>query len=134
MRKTKFEYPPKLLKLHHRAKKLEYLSIIYLVLIIIGYILVKGNSQIIKSNMYEDILSLIPPILFLITSRIFYKKPTKDFPYGYHRIISIGYLLSALALTIIGFSLLIENSLTLLKAEHIVIGNITLFGHVVWLG
>lgn len=87
-----------------------------------------------KTGWYEDLLSLTPPLAFLITSKIYLKKPNKRFPYGYHRAITIGYLCSALALFGIGVFLLFDSSVTLIRQEHPTVGLVTLFGHPVWLG
>ncbi|PIQ20285.1 MAG: cation transporter, partial [Cytophagales bacterium CG18_big_fil_WC_8_21_14_2_50_42_9] len=75
-----------------------------------------------------------PSISFLIASRIFMKSPNNEFPYGYHRVVSIAFLCSALALFSIGGFLVIDSIITLVKQEHATIGTVVLFGHQIWLG
>jgi cation diffusion facilitator family transporter len=93
-----------------------------------------GNSQAMKTAWFEDLLSLTPSASFLIASRLALKEPNGDFPYGYHRAASIAYLCSAVALLAVGGFLLVDSTITLLKAEHPTIGTVVLFGKQVWLG
>ena len=129
-----FEYPPELEKDFEKAKRIEWITIIYLLSTVVVMYLTMGNSQAMKTAWFEDLLSLTPSISFLIASRIFVKKPTNEFPYGYHRVVSIAYLCSSLALFAVGGFLLIDSVLTLVKQDRPTIGMITLFGHSFWLG
>ena len=65
-------------------------------------VLVLGSSQAMKTAWIEDLLSLIPPIAFLLAVRFNTRGPTRRFPYGFHRTVSIAYLCSALALFLMG--------------------------------
>jgi divalent metal cation (Fe/Co/Zn/Cd) transporter len=96
--------------------------------------LVMGNSQTMKTAWVEDMLSLTPPISFLIATRLVTKKPNDQFPFGYHWASSISYLVSALALFSTGGFLLIDSLISLTRQEHPTIGIVVLFGHSVWLG
>jgi cation diffusion facilitator family transporter len=129
-----FEYPEHLEEKFEKAKKIEWITIGYLVSALIGMYLVMSTSQAMKTAWVEDILSLIPPISFLIASKIYTRPPNQDFLYGYHRVISIAFLISAVALCAIGFSLLIDSVIKLLKTEHATISSVMIFGHQVWLG
>ena len=60
--------------------------------------------------------------------------PTGRFPYGFHRIVSIAHLCSALALFVMGTYLLVESIIKLITAEYPTINSIELFGQTVWLG
>jgi cation diffusion facilitator family transporter len=82
----------------------------------------------------EDILSLIPPIAFLISTRVRDRRANRKFPYGYHRATSIAYLCGSVALLSFGLFLLIDSLLKLVTLEHPSIGTVVLFGHQVWLG
>jgi divalent metal cation (Fe/Co/Zn/Cd) transporter len=80
------------------------------------------------------VLSVLPAITFLICTRIARRKPTKDFPYGFHGAVSIGYLFASLALMGMGAFLLIEAAMKLIAGERTTIGGVTIFGHTVWAG
>jgi len=96
--------------------------------------LVLGSSQAMKTAWIEDLLGLIPPIAFLVAARFNTRGPTARFPYGFHRIVSVGHLCSALALFVMGAYLLVESVLKLITAEYPTINSIELFGRTVWLG
>jgi divalent metal cation (Fe/Co/Zn/Cd) transporter len=82
----------------------------------------------------EDILSLIPPIAFLISTRVRDRPADARFPYGHHRATSIAYLCGSVALLSFGLFLLGDSLLKLIAMEHPSIGTVVLFGHQVWLG
>jgi len=96
--------------------------------------LVLGSSQAMKTAWLEDLLGLIPPVAFLVAARFNTRGPTARFPYGFHRIVSVGHLCSALALFVMGAYLLVESVLKLITAEYPTINSIELFGRTVWLG
>lgn len=117
-----------------RARRLEWITIAYLVSAVGLLALVLGSSQAMKTAWFEDLLSLIPPIAFLLAERYNSKAPTERFPYGFHRTVSIGHLCAALALFAMGGYLFVESVAKLVTAEHPTIGAITLFGQTFWLG
>jgi cation diffusion facilitator family transporter len=129
-----YELPPDKKKVHSRAVRLEWLTIVYLVTAIVFIRLTMGASQAMKVAWLEDMLSLIPPMSFLIASRIRNRGPNERHPYGWHRSISIAYLISAVALLVMGVVLLLDSILKLILFEHPTIGTVTLLGHHVWLG
>ncbi|MGV3541462.1 MAG: cation diffusion facilitator family transporter [Rufibacter sp.] len=130
----RFEYPEELQPVFKKAKKLEWITIAYLISTAALVYLTMGNSQAMKTAWFEDLLSLTPAVSFLIASRVFHKKPNKDFPYGYHRVVTIAYLVSALALFSVGGFLIVDSIMTLVKQEHPTIGIKVIFGHEIWLG
>lgn len=129
-----FEFPDELQPLFKKAKRLEWLTIAYLISTATAIYFTMGHSQAMKTAWFEDLLSLTPAIAFLVASRVFMKPPNKEFPYGYHRVVSIGYLCGALALFAVGSFLVFDSIMTLLKAEHATIGTVVIFGHQIWLG
>jgi cation diffusion facilitator family transporter len=129
-----FEYPPELVPDFKKAKKIEWITIVYLVITVGVMYATMGNSQAMKTAWFEDMMSLTPSISFLIASKIFTKPTTKDFPYGYHRVVSIAYLCSSLALFAVGGFLVIDSAITLIKAERPTIGTVMVFGKQIWLG
>lgn len=117
-----------------KATYLEWLSIAYLCSVSILMYLVMGASQAMKTAWIEDILSIVPPCMFLLTNHYRNKTPDKHFPYGYHGITSIGYLVSSLALLIVGGYLMVDSTLKLIHQEHPTIGMQEYFGVDMWLG
>jgi cation diffusion facilitator family transporter len=132
--KHHFELPANKMPVYRRAIRLEWLTIAYLISAIALIYLTLGNSQAMKTAWIEDMLSLIPPIVFLIASRIRHRRPNERYPYGYHRAVSIAYMCAALALTLMGAFLLLDAALKLISMEHPSIGTVEVFGHRVWLG
>lgn len=128
------ELPPEEERTLRRARRLEWLTIAYLLSAIVILALVLSNSQAMKTAWAEDILSLIPPLAFLVASRFNVRPPTDRFPYGFHRITSIAHLTAALALFTMGAFLLFDALHRLITAEYPTIGSIDLFGQTLWLG
>jgi divalent metal cation (Fe/Co/Zn/Cd) transporter len=62
------------------------------------------------------------------------RPPTKRFPYGYYRVVSVGFLVAAASLSIIGLWLLYDSLTVLVRRERPPIGTMHLFGHTFWLG
>ena len=128
------ELPPDRQLMNDKAVRLEWWTIAYLSSAIFVIYLTLGASQAMKTAWFEDILSLIPPIAFLIAQRFRTKDPDKEFPYGYHRAVSIAFLCASLALFLMGAFLLFDAVMNLIAAEHPSIGVVQLFGHQIWLG
>ncbi len=129
-----FELPPDLRKALKKAKKLEWITVFYLITVTIVMYLSLGSSQAMKSAWLEDVLSLVPSIAFLISTKINSKAPNKKFPYGYHRVFSISFLTGAVALLGMGLFLVYDSSMALIKADHPTIGSKIFFGYEVWMG
>ena len=129
-----FEFPDELKPLYQKAKRLEWLTVAYLLSAALAMYLTMGNSQAMKTAWVEDMLSLTPSVAFLIISRIFLRPANEEFPYGYHRVVTIAYLCSSLALFTVGGFLLVDSAITLIKADRPTIGTVVVFGHQIWLG
>ena len=128
------ELPPDKSRVLRRAVRLEWLSLAFLVTAVLAMYVALGSSQAMKAAWIEDLLSFLPPIAFLITNRIRAKEPTGDHPFGFHRSVSVGYLVSASALLTMGTYLVVESALGLVAAEHTPIGLVTAFGSTFWAG
>jgi len=128
------ELPPELDDVHRRAVRLEWITIAYLITAILAIYFTLGSSQAMKGAWLEDILSLAPPIAFLVAARVRYRRPNRDFPYGYHRAVEVSYLVAALALLSMGLFLIVDSVLKLLHGDHPPIGMVELFDWQVWLG
>lgn len=129
-----FELPPELQKELHSAKKLEWITVFYLVSVVIIMYLTMGSSQAMKTAWLEDLLSLVPSIAFLIAIKINTKAPNDKFRYGYHRVFTIAFLIGASALLSMGLFMVYDSSMSLFKAEHPTIGSKIFFGKQIWMG
>ncbi|NQX13768.1 cation transporter [Microbacteriaceae bacterium VKM Ac-2855] len=116
------------------AARLEWGTIAFLAVSVILVFLVLGSSQAMRTAWIEDLLSFLPPIAFLIATRVIRRRPTAEHPYGFHRATAIAHLVAAVSLLVTGSVLLVESALTLLTAEHPTIGGVQLFGATIWLG
>lgn len=128
------ELPPAQAEALRKAKRLEWVSIGILTVTATLVLLVLGNSQAMRAAWFEDLLSFIPPIAFLVAVRISRRRPTPRHPYGHHRSVAVGHVVAAVALAGMGSFLVVESGLSLIRAEHPTIGTVALFGHSVWLG
>ncbi|MET0885593.1 MAG: cation transporter [Mycetocola sp.] len=128
------ELPEKQQETLKKAVRLEWITIGFLVVTVSLVFLVLGNSQAMKAAWIEDLLSFIPPIVFLVALRVARKKPNPKHPYGYHRSVGVGHLVAAVALVTMGTFLIIDSATGLIAAEHPSIGSVELFGQVFWLG
>ncbi|HZW46128.1 MAG TPA: cation diffusion facilitator family transporter [Microvirga sp.] len=117
-----------------RAKKLEYWTLAWLVTVVPLMALVVGSSQAMKTVWIEDMLGFIPPIVFLISARLERKEPTDAFPFGFDRVNSAAFVVSAVALTLMGLYLLFEAVMTLAKAEYPTVGTLRVLGRDIWMG
>jgi cation diffusion facilitator family transporter len=128
------ELPAELDDLHRRAVRLEWITIAYLITAVTAIFFTLGSSQAMRGAWLEDLISLAPPIAFLIADRVRYRPPNNSFAYGYHRAVEIAFLAAALALLIMGLFLVGDSALKLLSGEHPPIGMVELFDWQVWLG
>jgi cation diffusion facilitator family transporter len=129
-----FRIPPDKKPVSDRAKKLEWLTIIFMLSIIALIGLVMGSSQTMKALWVEDAFSLVPPIAFLLGRRFNHRPPDDRFPYGYRRAVAIGFQTAAVALLAVGLYTLIDSAMKLISAEAPTIGTVELFGRRLWLG
>lgn len=117
-----------------RAIRLEWITLVFLAVTVTLVGLTVGSSQAMRAAFFEDLLSFIPPIAFLVAVRIIRTPPSRRFPYGLHRSVGVGHLVAAVALTAMGGFLIVESISTLIAAEHPTVGTVVVLGHVVWLG
>src|SRR5690606_26479505 len=101
-----FEFPAEQQQALRRARRLEWITLLYMASAIVLMYLVMGSSQAMKSAWLEDLLSLVPPIVFLVAGRIALWPPTRRFPYGFHRAVAIAFLCASVALFAVGAWLL----------------------------
>ncbi len=117
-----------------RAVRLEYWTIAWMGSVVLVMGLAMGSSQAMRTAWIEDLLSIIPAIVFLVVTRLEKKPPSRLFPFGFARAHSLAFLVSAVALTAVGSLLLFESVMTLVKQEHVTVPPIRLFGVELWSG
>ena len=129
-----FELPPNLRKVLKKTKKLEWITLIYLLSVAVIMYLSLGSSQAMKTAWLEDVLSLIPSLAFLITTKVNDRSANENYPYGYHRVFSISFLAGAVAVFGMGVFLIYDSGLALINSHHPTIGFRTVFGYRIWMG
>lgn len=118
----------------HKARRLQWVGLAYLLSCVVVVYLAMGSSQAMKVAWVEDLLSLIPPIAFLIAIRRTRKPPSVSHPYGHHRTVGAAHLAAAVALLAMGVFLVVDSASGLIAGEHPPIGTVRLFGHTFWAG
>ena len=126
--------PPALADDFSRAKRLEWWTLFWMGTVVTAMYFTMGSSQAMKSALIEDVLSLVPAVTWLIAARLEPKDPTAKYPFGLVRVNSLAFLVSAVALTLVGAFLFYEGAKTLIAQEHPTVPPIELFGQDVWLG
>lgn len=126
--------PGQIAKDFAHARRLEWWTLFWVSSVVVVMFFATGSSQAMRTAWFEDILSLVPAIVFLIAARLETRGPTKAFPFGFHRVQSLAFLISATALSAVGVFLLFESAMTLIKQEHVTIPPVTLFGQTLWMG
>ncbi|HET9680343.1 MAG TPA: cation diffusion facilitator family transporter [Gammaproteobacteria bacterium] len=132
--RCQYELPQDKQKLLKKAKTLEWWTIFFLLTITVVMYFALGSSQAMKTAWIEDVLSMIPPIVFLIAMHFSGKPPTEQFPYGHHRTMMLSFMVAAVAVLVVGLYLLYGAIATLLKGHHPTLNHISLFGWYVWSG
>lgn len=126
--------PPEQRAALHRAKRLQYVGLAYLTSCVVVVYLVMGSSQAMKVAWIEDLLSLIPPIAFLLAAHRVRLPPSPAHPYGRHRAIGTAHLAAAVALLAMGLFLVYDSGSGLIAGDHPPIGTMQVLGHTVWSG
>src|SRR5690242_6998832 len=129
-----FRFPAEQWKERDRARRLAWLSIALLTSGAIAIAITVGQSQAMKTAWVSDILTAVPPMALLVALRYELREPTKRFPYGYFRSISIAFLVTACVLTVVGLYLFADSAMKLIKGERPPIGTVTIFGKQIWAG
>lgn len=132
--RPRYKLPEDKQKLLKKAVRLEWITLASLLSITVVMYLALGPSQAMKTALIEDMLSMMPPIMFLIALHFSNRAPTAQFPYGYHRSMMLSFMGAAVAVLIVGLILLYESILALVKGHHPSLGQMTLFGWQVWSG
>ena len=114
--------------------RLEYWTLAWMTSVIVIIALVMGASQAMKTAVIEDVLSLVPAVVFLLSAKWERKKGSPRFPFGFKRLNSLAFLVAAVALFLVGGFLVFESLSALIRREHPTVAAIEIFGEPVWLG
>lgn len=126
--------PEKQQETMRQAMRLEWSTIGFVLFTVVLVGLVAGQSQAMRSAWVEDMLSLVPPIVFLLAARIIRVAANRNQPYGYHRAIAVGHQVAALSLLAMGGILVFESISGLIAQEKPPIGVTIIFGQDIWAG
>lgn len=129
-----YELPPEKEALRQRAIKLEWITVAIVLANISALYLTMGGSRAMRTAWYEDMLSLIPPLSFLIATYFERRSPDREHPWGYFRTIDIAYLCASLALLMFGVLLVYGAVTALIESTHPSIGTTTFLGATFWNG
>ncbi len=129
-----FRFPEEMRRKEERARRLEWWTIFFLLTITALMYFVMGSSQAMRTAWIEDVLSLVPPIAFLIASSHRGKEPDESFPFGRQRIMAIAFTGAAFALTLLGLYMLYDSVMGLVKQHHPTFGHRTILGVRTWEG
>jgi len=116
------------------AVRLEWISIVALASIIAVMLLTMAGSQAMRTAAFEDVLSLVPPLCFLLALRFEKKAPTPEYPYGHLNAATVGFLGASAAVLALGLVLLGSAVKDLATGHHPSIGTLTVGGHTFWAG
>jgi cobalt-zinc-cadmium efflux system protein len=117
-----------------QAERLEWWTLGAMATVLAVMTAAAGGSEAFKNALFEDWLSLIPAIVFLVAARLERWEPTRRFPFGFGRANSLAFLIAAVALASVGASLMVESVKTLVSAEHPSVEPVRLFGREIWSG
>jgi cation diffusion facilitator family transporter len=130
----RFEYPPDKQEERRRAAKLSWRSLVLLTSTAIAVYLTLGQSEAMKTAWIEDLMALIPPIVILVALRVENREPTRRFPFGYYRIVSIAFLITSALLSLVGIWLLYDALSKLVAGERPPLGTMSIAGASIWVG
>jgi cation diffusion facilitator family transporter len=128
------ELPPTQKQAFGRAVTIEWITVAYWISVITLLYFVLGSSQAMKAAWIEDILGLFPPVAFLVAARYRSRPPNAKFPWGYHRAITVAYVVATVALFGLGLFILIDSVDRLLAGVHPPIGMVEIFEWQIWSG
>jgi divalent metal cation (Fe/Co/Zn/Cd) transporter len=128
------EFPAEVEEAYRKARRLEWITVAYVASAAALLYATMGTSQAMRTSFFEDVVSVVPAVAFLIGTSVARRAPGPDFPYGTHRATSIAFLTASLALCGMGTFLLAEAATKVLSNEKTTIGGFSLFGTVVWGG
>jgi cation diffusion facilitator family transporter len=134
MNTYQLQLTPEQQRLRDRSRRIAWFSIGLLATASVLLAITLGQSQAMKTAWASDVLSVLPPVALLFAMRLETHKPTRRFPFGYTRAISIAFLVTASVLTLMGAILLGDSAMKLISGERPAIGTVIIFNHQIWAG
>lgn len=129
-----FQWPPEKERDRRRAIRLEWITLAGMGSVVLVVYFVLGNSQAMRTAWIEDMVGMVPAIIYLVAAHVERGNPTAGFPFGFYRSFSIAYLFGATATLFVGLYLLAESAAKLITQEHPTIGLMSVFGYDIWAG
>ena len=129
-----FRYPPEQWEARRRTRRVAWLSIVLLATGTVALGATLGQSQAMKTAWVSEVLIAVPSATMIFALRHELRAPSKRFPWGYFRVVSIAFLVTAGVTSTVGLYLLADSLLKLLHHERPPIGTVVLFGHQLWAG
>ncbi|HEX2794479.1 MAG TPA: cation transporter [Croceicoccus sp.] len=117
-----------------RARRLEWGTLAAMSTVVAAMYFTMGSSKAMQSALIEDVLSLVPAITWLICARIEPRPANDRWPFGRAGVMSLAFLIAAVALMMVGLFLVYESVTTLVLREHPTVPPVTIFGQQVWMG
>jgi divalent metal cation (Fe/Co/Zn/Cd) transporter len=74
------EFPPEIEKIYRRPRLLEWITLGYVATSSLFLFLTMGTSQAMRTSFFEDVISAVPAIVFLVCTRIALMEPTTNYP------------------------------------------------------
>lgn len=129
-----FHWPPDKESERRKAIRLEWITLAGMGSVVLVVYFVLGNSQAMRTAWIEDIVGMVPAIIYLVAAHVERRNPSTDFPFGFYRSFSIAYLFGATATLFVGLYLLAQSAAKLIAQEHPTIGLMSVFGYDLWAG
>lgn len=129
-----YKLPAEKKKLLNKSIRLEWLTIFFMLTIVLVLYLALGSSQAMKTAWIEDMLALTPPIAFLVAMHFRNRPASEKYPYGHARVMLLAFMTAAVAVLVVGVFLLFGSIVALVKMEHPTLNHFDLFGWHVWSG
>lgn len=126
--------PPRHTHALRRAVRLAWITLGFVAFSVAIMAATMGNSQAMKTAWLDDVVSALPPMVFLVSERVRRKPATAQFPSGFHRAVSIAFLLSSFALVAMGCFLLWDGASQLITAHRPTISTTEVLGVRLWSG
>ncbi len=125
------EFPAEVEETYRRARRQEWITVAYVASAAAFLYATMGTSQAMRTSFFEDVVSVVPAVAFLVGTAVARRAPGPDYPYGTHRATSIAFLTASLALCGMGLFLLAEAAVKVFSNEKTTVGGFSLFGTVV---
>lgn len=134
LRGDQVTFPDIVQKATRRGVILAWCTLVYLLIDTLILFLIKGNSQTMQAAWIQDLLGMVPPLVFLIGVKVAQRRASLSHPYGFAHAMDLAHLAAGAALVAFGGFLLIDSALILAARERPDIGQFSLLGLDIWQG